>query len=141
MSGRGTIYKTLGEIAIDMYRGAGIKRDEIMEDGIPCVHYGEICTTYDISFETCVSRTKTGTKTFGHSDILFAITSESVEEIAKSCTYLGHEQCFAGGDIVVMKHTECEVCRICTYNNGCAGPKEQGKNKKQSSTLPNLKGI
>lgn len=29
--------KTLGEIAIDIFRGADIKHDEITEEGIPCV--------------------------------------------------------------------------------------------------------
>jgi type I restriction enzyme S subunit len=63
----------LGEISTDMYRGAGIKRDEVTDDGTPCVRYGEIYTMYDIWFNTCVSRTKSGIKTFGHGNILFAI--------------------------------------------------------------------
>ena len=47
----------LGEIATEMYRGAGIKRDEVTEEGMPCVRYGEIYTTYDIWFDECVSHT------------------------------------------------------------------------------------
>ena len=46
----GVAYVTLGNIATDIYRGAGIKRDEVTADGIPCVRYGEIYTMYDISF-------------------------------------------------------------------------------------------
>ncbi|MDR1403985.1 MAG: restriction endonuclease subunit S [Candidatus Methanoplasma sp.] len=102
----GVVYKTLGEIATDMYRGSGIRRDEITEDGEPCVRYGEIYTTYGIWFEDCVSRTKSGLKTFEYGDILFAITGESVNEIAKSCAYMGRDCCFAGGDIIVMKHKQ-----------------------------------
>jgi hypothetical protein len=41
-----------------------------------------------------------------HGDILFAITGESVEEIAKSTAYMGYERCLVGGDIVVMKHNQ-----------------------------------
>ena len=37
---------------------------------------------------------------------MFAITGESVEDIAKSVAYVGHEKCLAGGDIVVMKHNQ-----------------------------------
>ncbi len=100
----------LGEIATEMYRGAGIKRDEVTEEGIPCVRYGEIYTTYDIWFDDCVSHTDEDTipskKYFERGDILFAITGESVEEIAKSCAYVGNEKCLAGGDIVVMKHRQ-----------------------------------
>ena len=53
----GADYKTLGEIAIDVYRGSGIKRDQITEEGTPCVRYGEIYTTYGVWFDKCVSHT------------------------------------------------------------------------------------
>ena len=52
--------------------------------------------------EECVSNPKY----FEHGDILFAITGESVEDIAKSIAYVGNEKCMAGGDIVVMKHQQ-----------------------------------
>lgn len=45
-------------------------------------------------------------KHFEYGDILFAITGERVEDIAKSSTYVGHEKCLAGGDIVVLKHEQ-----------------------------------
>ena len=96
----------LGSLATDMYRGAGIKRDEVSSEGTPCVRYGEIYTTYNVWFDKCVSKTMAGSKTFEYGDVLFAITGESVEEIAKSCAYVGNEKCFAGGDIVVMKHEQ-----------------------------------
>ena len=106
----GVEYKTIGEIATDIYRGSGIKREEILEAGMPCVRYGEIYTTYGIWFDRCVSYTSldyvTSPKYFEHGDILFAITGESVEDIAKSCAYVGHERCIAGGDIVVLKHEQ-----------------------------------
>ena len=106
----GVVYKTLGEIATDVFRGAGITRNQVRETGTPCVRYGEIYTTYGVWFENCVSHTDetllTSKKYFGYGDILFAITGESVEDIAKCCAYIGHETCLAGGDIVVLKHNE-----------------------------------
>lgn len=103
-------YKTIKEIATDIYRGSGIKRDQITPDGIPCVRYGEIYTTYGIWFEKCVSHTSLecvpSPKYFEHGDILFVITGESVEDIAKSTAYVGHDKCLAGGDIVVLKHNQ-----------------------------------
>lgn len=101
---------TLKEIATDIYRGSGIKRDQVTEEGIPCVRYGEIYTTYNTWFDNCVSHTQleyvSSPKYFEHGDILFAITGESVEDIAKSVAYVGHERCLAGGDIVVLKHKQ-----------------------------------
>ena len=106
----GVEYKTISEIATDIYRGSGITRNQVTDKGIPCVRYGEIYTTYGVWFETCLSHTDesqiSNAKYFEHGDILFAITGESVEDIAKSTAYVGHEKCMAGGDIVVLKHEQ-----------------------------------
>lgn len=107
---KGWEYKKLGDIANDMYRGSGIKREQVTDTGIPCVRYGEIYTTYNIAFDKCASHTNeeiiSSPKYFETGDILFAITGESVEEIGKSIAYLGKEKCMCGGDIVVMKHSQ-----------------------------------
>ena len=106
----GVEYKAIKDIAEDIYRGSGIKRDEVTEVGVPCVRYGEIYTTYGIWFDTCASHTQLeyvkSPKYFEYGDILFAITGENVEDIAKSTTYVGHDRCLAGGDIVVLKHKQ-----------------------------------
>jgi len=127
-----------------MYRGVGIKRDEVTETGTPCVRYGEIYTTYNIWFDACVSHTESGTKTFGHGDILFAITGESVEEIAKSCVYMGHEKCYAGGDIVVMKHDQNPkyiAYALSTADAQMQKSKGRVKSKVVHSSIPALKEI
>ena len=102
--------KTLEDLALDMYRGSGIKRDQITKDGVPCVRYGEIYTTYNIAFDECISHTNDETisprKYFEHGDLLFAITGESVEDIGKTIAYLGHDRCLLGGDIICMKHNQ-----------------------------------
>ena len=106
----GWTYKKLGDIATEMFRGSGIKRDQITIEGTPCVRYGEIYTTYNISFSECFSHTNvefiSSPKYFSHGDLLFAITGESVEDIGKTIAYLGHERCLLGGDIVCMKHNQ-----------------------------------
>ena len=139
---------TLGEIATDMYRGSGIKRDEVTHTGIPCVRYGEIYTTYNIWFENCVSYTDEeiikGKKYFENSDILFAITGERVEEIAKSCAYVGNERCLAGGDIVVMKHNQNPKYisyALSTLDAQAQKSKSKVKSKVVHSSIPALKNI
>ena len=106
----GVEYKKLGEVATNMFRGNGIKRDEVTENGTPCVRYGEIYTTYDIWFDTCVSHTDVdglkSPKYFEYGAVLIAITGESVLDIAKSTVYVGHERCLAGGDILVVEHEQ-----------------------------------
>lgn len=106
----GVQYVQLSEIATDMYRGSGIRRDQITTEGTPCVRYGEIYTEYDIWFDECVSYTNEefleSKKYFEHGDILFAITGENIEDIAKCTAYMGYKVCLAGGDILVMKHNQ-----------------------------------
>ena len=103
-------WKKLGEIATDWYRGTGIKRDEVSEEGKPCIRYGEIHTTYNIWFDECVSHTdesKQGARKYAdYGDILFAITSEDIPFIGNSVAYIGTERILVGGDIVVMKHNQ-----------------------------------
>ncbi|MCL1792068.1 MAG: restriction endonuclease subunit S [Peptococcaceae bacterium] len=144
----GVEYKTLGEIATNMYRGTGIKRDQVTKVGTPCVRYGEIYTTYNIWFDTCMSHTNPNEiqnpKYFGHGDILFAITGESVDEIAKSCVYIGHEECLAGGDIVVMKHNQNPkylAYTLTTTDIQAQKSKGRVKSKVVHSNVPALKTI
>lgn len=141
-------YKRLGDIATAIYRGAGIKRDEVTETGIPCVRYGEIYTTYNVTFNNCVSHTDEdkiqNKKYFEHGDVLFAITGESVEEIAKSCVYLGHEKCLAGGDIVVLKHNQNPkymAYALSTTNAQSQKSKGKVKSKVVHSSVPAISDI
>ncbi|WP_261517989.1 restriction endonuclease subunit S [Campylobacter lanienae] len=141
-------FKTLEEISTDMYRGVGIKRDEITEAGIPCVRYGEIYTTYNVLFDTCVSHTdeekQKSKKYFEYGDILFAITGESVEEIGKSIAYLGNDRCLAGGDIVVMKHNQNPkyiAYALSTTEAQIQKSKGKVKSKVVHSSVPALKEI
>ncbi|HCM24393.1 MAG TPA: hypothetical protein DHW78_08750 [Ruminococcaceae bacterium] len=138
----------LGNIATDIFRGSGIKRNEVTVEGVPCIRYGEIYTSYEISFTNCISHTNEDVvknpKWFQHGDIIFTITGESVEEIAKSIAYLGHEKCMAGGDTVVLKHNQ--EPRYISYALSTRRAQEQKskgkvKSKVVHSSVPALKEI
>ena len=140
--------KSLGEIGTSFVRGNGIKRDEVTVDGVPCVRYGEIYTTYDIGFDTCISHTTSEVvkraKSFEYGDILFAITGEKIEDIAKCTAYLGHEKCYAGGDVVVMKHNQNPKYMayvLSTANAQKQKSKGKTKSKVVQSSVPALKSI
>ena len=146
--GKNVEWKRLEDISTDMYRGAGIKRDQVTEEGIPCVRYGEIYTAYDISFKECKSHTNEkeihSKKYFEYGDILFTITGESVEEIAKSIAYLGDDKCLAGGDIVVLKHNQNPrylSYALSTTNAQMQKSKGKVKSKVVHSSVPALKEI
>ena len=141
-------WKALGEIATDIYRGSGIKRDQVTSEGIPCVRYGEIYTSYNIHFNNCISHTiidnVPSPKYFEHGDILFAITGESVEDIAKSIAYMGNEKCLAGGDIVVLKHNQNpKYLSFALSTNNAIMQKGKGKVKSKvvHSSVPSISEI
>ena len=103
--------KKLKHVSTAILKGNGITKEQVFEDGdTPCVRYGELYTKYNHSFTECVSATNKDALTvlqyFDHGDLLFTCTGELVEEIGKSIVYLGNERCLAGGDILILKHTQ-----------------------------------
>ncbi len=87
-------------------KGRGIKRDDVTDEGVPCIRYGELYTQYQDYILKVASRIppdvaetalpiKTG-------DLLFAGSGETAEEIGRCAAYLGEEQAYAGGDVIVL---------------------------------------
>lgn len=144
----GVEYVKLGDFATQWYRGAGIKKDEISQEGIPCIRYGEIHTIYKIWFDKCISHTdeaKQPSKKYAdYGDILFAITSEDIPFIGNSVAYMGKERIMVGGDIVVMKHTQNpKYISYALSTIDAVGQKGKGKVKSKvvHTNVPSLKEI
>lgn len=92
-------------------KGNGITKDEVSQEGnTPCVRYGEIYSKYNNAFSNCLSATnieiQQSVHYFEHGDILCAGTGELVAEIGKSVVYMGNDKCLAGGDIIILKHSQ-----------------------------------
>ncbi len=106
-----------------------------MENGeIQCVRYGEIYSKYNFSFSNCFSRTNLSLiqspKHISYGDILFAGTGELVEEIGKNIVYTANEPCLAGGDIVVMEHSQNPIFLNYALNSHyCQSQKSKGRAK------------
>lgn len=138
----------LKDVATQWYRGAGIKREEVSEDGMPCIRYGEIHTTYNIWFDDCISHTdesKQASRKYAEKgDILFAITSEDIPLVGNSVAYLGNERIMVGGDIVVMKHNQDPKYMAYALSTSDA-IKQKGKGKVKSkvvhTNVPSLQEI
>ena len=91
-----------------MVRGRGIKRTETVAQGCPCIRYGEIYTTYEISFDAAVSFVPESLDKdclhFSSGDIVFTLTGENKVDIAKTVAFLGDGQIAAGGDLAFWTH-------------------------------------
>ena len=94
--------KELGQFS----KGRGIKRDDISDEGLPCVRYGELYTRYQDYILTVASRIPPSVASTAlpikKGDLLFAGSGETAEEIGRCAAYLGKEQAYAGGDVIVL---------------------------------------
>ena len=121
-------------IANSMHKGNGITKEQIVQDGdSSCVRYGEIYSKYDNAFYDCMTRTNKSfynvLQYFSFGDILFACTGELPEEIGKNIVYLGNEKCLAGGDIIVLSHSQEPRFLNYVYNSYGQTQKSLGKTK------------
>lgn len=137
MFGVGKIkYTEARNIIIDRYRGNGIKKDQITRVGQSCVRYAEIFTTYKETFTECVSHIDadliSSKKYFSYGDLLFAITSENIDDILMNIVYLGTETCIAGGDMIVVKHDQNPIfLNYAFLTKNAIDQKKDGKNKQK----------
>jgi type I restriction enzyme S subunit len=87
-------------------KGKGIKKDEVVADGIPCIRYGEIYTHYNDYIRRFHSfiplKVARDSKRLKKGDLLFAGSGETADEIGKCVAFLGDEEAYAGGDIVIL---------------------------------------
>ena len=97
--------KRLGQLGA-FSKGRGITREDISDSGLPCVRYGELYTRHEdyvfnlaTRIPPAVASTALPIKT---GDLLFAGSGETAEEIGHCAAYVGEEQAYAGGDIVVL---------------------------------------
>jgi len=98
--------KKLSELGIFL-KGKGILKEQLAETGLPCVRYGEIYTTHDFvikEFRSFINdEVAKESEPIFHNDILFAGSGETLEEIGKAVAYIGDEEAYAGGDVVILR--------------------------------------
>ena len=101
--------KSLSQIGA-FSKGKGVTRANAQSGDIPCIRYGEIYTShndYIRSFYSHISPEVAATATkLKKGDVLFAGSGETKEEIGKAVAFLGEEDAYAGGDIIILSPNE-----------------------------------
>jgi len=91
-------------------KGGGIRKDEIIPSGLPCIRYGEIYTQYDrivYSPVSCISKESSlQCESIKKGDVLFTGSGETMEDIGKCVVYFGDDEVFVGGDVIILKLKE-----------------------------------
>lgn len=101
-------WKTLGEVG-EFKRGRRFVKDDIVSEGVPCIHYGEMYTHYHIWADKSKSFLEPALaaklRVANHGDVVIVAAGETVEDLGKGVAWLGetdvviHDACFA------FKHT------------------------------------
>ncbi|MBX1934899.1 restriction endonuclease subunit S [Campylobacter lari] len=91
-------------------KGNGISRQDLAEDGESAILYGDIYTKYQIKIHFLYSKiskkTSLSATPIYNGDILFSGSGETKEDIGKSVVYLGDDNAFAGGDVIIFRQKE-----------------------------------
>src|SRR5690606_23139596 len=73
---------------------------------LPCIRYGEIYTRHNdivrIIYSHISQEVAATSKKLSKYDILFAGSGETKEEIGKAVAFVGEDETYAGGDIVIL---------------------------------------
>jgi len=88
-------------------KGRGISKDQVKDNGFPCIRYGEIYTSFNrivyftqsfIEEETIID-----SQLICKGDMLFTGSGETKEDIGKAILYWSDVDGYAGGDIIILK--------------------------------------
>ena len=104
-----SVYTTLGKVG-EFTRGNGLQKKDFTESGFPCIHYGQIHTSYNTStFSTisyCSKSLAKKLKKAKYGDLLIATTSEDVDACCKAIAWLGEGEVAYSGDSYCFSHNE-----------------------------------
>ena len=89
-------------------RGGNFSKKDFVEDGYPCIHYGQIHTKFGVATfehlscvpETMVKKERCASK----GDLVIAITSEDDEGSCKCTAWMADYDAYVGGHTAIFKH-------------------------------------
>ena len=104
----GVEYKKLGEVAT-ISRGGSFQKKDFCEDGVPCIHYGQIYTRYGLFADktlTFISEDAAKKQKYAvKNDIVMAVTSENIDDVCKCVAWLGDDEIAVSGHTAIIHHT------------------------------------
>lgn len=113
----GVEWKRLGEVGA-FTRGSGIQKKDFVEDGMPCIHYGQIYTKFGLFTDCVLSKIPeeqyAKSKKANPGDVIFAITSENIEDVCTPLVWEGDQPVAISGHSCAYM-TESIVPRYLAY--------------------------
>lgn len=105
---KGVDLKPMGEVG-EFIRGNGLLKSDLVEEGAPAIHYGQVHTHYG----TWASETKSFVsdalagklRKAKPGDLVIATTSEDDKDVAKAVAWIGETDVAVSGDAHIYRHT------------------------------------
>ncbi|WP_449407312.1 restriction endonuclease subunit S [Microbacterium maritypicum] len=101
-------YVSLGETG-RFERGSALQKKDLVDRGIPCIHYGQVYTFYGISADTTRSFVSAefarGKRSLQTGDVFIATTSENEQDLGKAVAWLGDGPAVASNDAYIYRHS------------------------------------
>lgn len=91
-------------------RGGNFQKKDFTSSGVPCIHYGQMYTHYDISTDSTLSyisqETAKTSKKAVKNDVIMAVTSENVEDVCKCVAWTGDDEIAVSGHTAIIHHNQ-----------------------------------
>jgi type I restriction enzyme S subunit len=105
---RGVRWAPMGEMG-QFIRGRRFTKADVVQDGIPSIHYGEIYTQYGVAADETVSHVRcdlaSQLRYAKPGDVVIAAVGETVEDVGKAVAWLGHEDVAIHDDCFFYRHS------------------------------------
>lgn len=103
----GVEHRPLGEVG-EFIRGSGLQKKDFVEEGVGCIHYGQVYTSYGTATSTTRSFVTpdlaSRLKKARPGDLVVATTSENATDVAKAVAWLGAGEIAISGDASLYRH-------------------------------------
>ena len=101
-------YKKLGDVG-SFTRGGNFSKKDFVDNGFPCIHYGQIHMKFGIETFKHISSVPTeivkSERCAKKGDLIIAITSEDDAGSCKCTTWMGDYDVYVGGHTAIYRHT------------------------------------
>lgn len=91
-------------------RGTAFQKKDFSDSGVPCIHYGQIYTSYSFSASETITYID---KSFANNsrmaakgDLIIATTSENLEDVGKSIVWEGDSTVVVSNDACIFRHNQ-----------------------------------
>ena len=91
-------------------RGGNFQKKDFVNDGYPCIHYGQIYTHYGIATSKVITHLNEfnfhKSKHAVMGDIIMAVTSENIDDVCSCTAWLGHKEIAISGHTAIIHHNQ-----------------------------------